>query len=106
MSDAARAPTRRTNQTCRQEWRHGTSGDVRHVAAKGVVMAKQLLGETLIIVAGTLFFFGLAATVGIPGNERKAATAVAAEEVAPVRGVPAEPQFGDIPGPFGRGWER
>ena len=39
-------------------------------------MTKQLFGETLIIVAGTLFFFGLAATVGIPGNERKAATAV------------------------------
>ena len=69
-------------------------------------MMKQLLGETLIIVAGTLFFFGLASTVGIPGNERKAATAVAAEEFAPGRGVPVDPPFGDIPGPFGRGWER
>ncbi len=69
-------------------------------------MMKQLFGETLIIVAGTLFFFGLAATVGIPGNERKAATAVAAEEVAPVRGVPADPPLGDILGPFRRGWER
>ncbi len=53
-----------------------------------------------------MFFFGLASTVGIPGNERKAATAVASEEVAPARGVPADPPFGDIPGPFGRGWER
>ena len=69
-------------------------------------MTKQLFGETLIIVAGTLFFFGLAATVGIPGNDRKAATAVAAEEIPPAGGVPAEPQFGDIPGPFRRGWER
>ncbi len=69
-------------------------------------MTKQLFGETLIIVAGTLFFFGLAATVGIPGNERKAATAVAAEEFAPVRGVPVDPPFGDIPGPFRHGWER
>ena len=69
-------------------------------------MTKQLFGETLIIVAGTLFFFGLSATVGIPGNERKAATAVAAEEFAPVQGVPLDPPFGDIPGPFRRGWER
>ena len=69
-------------------------------------MMKQLFGETLIIAAGTLFFFGLAATVGIPGNEREAATAVAAEEIAPMHGVPADQPFGDIPGPFGRGWER
>ena len=67
---------------------------------------KQLFGETLIILAGTLFFFGLAATVGIPGNERKAATAVAAEEFAPVQGVPVALPFGDIPGPFRRGWGR
>ncbi len=69
-------------------------------------MTKQLLGETLIIVVGTLFFFGLASTVGIPGSERQAATAVAAEETAPVRSVPAAPRFGDSPGPFRRGWER
>ncbi len=69
-------------------------------------MMKKLFGETLIIVAGTLFFFGLAATVGIPGNERKAATAVAAEEIAPVRGVPADLLFGDTPGPFRLTWER
>lgn len=69
-------------------------------------MMKQLFGETLIILAGTLFFFGLAATVGIPGNERKAATAVAAEEIAPLHGVPASLPFGDIPGPFRRGWGR
>ena len=68
-------------------------------------MTKQLFGETLIIVAGTLFFFGLASTVGIPGNEREAATAVAAEETAPVTTVPAAPPFGDTPGPFRRGWE-
>ncbi len=69
-------------------------------------MMKQLFGETLIIVAGTLFFFGLASTVGIPGNERKPATAVAAEEVAPRRGASAGPPFGDIPRPFRHGWER
>ncbi len=69
-------------------------------------MMKQLFGETLIILAGALFFFGLASTVGIPGNERKAATAVAAEEFAPVRRVPADPLFGDIPRPFRHGWER
>ena len=69
-------------------------------------MMKQLFGETLIIVAGTLCFFCLASTVGIPGNERKAATAVAAEEFAPVRRVPVDPLFGDIPRPFRRGWGR
>ena len=69
-------------------------------------MTKQLFGETLIIATGTLFFFGLAATVGIPGNERKAATAVAAEEFAPVRSVPVDRPFGDNPGPFQRGRER
>ncbi len=69
-------------------------------------MTKQLFGETLIIAAGVLFFFGVAATVGIPGDERKAATAVAAEEPEPARGVRVDPPLGDIPGPFRRGWER
>ncbi len=68
-------------------------------------MTKQLFGETLMIAAGTLFFLGVAATIGIPGDERKAASAVAAEESAPERG-PVDPPFRDIPSPFSRGWER
>ena len=68
-------------------------------------MTKQLFGETLMIAAGVIFFFGIAATIGIPGDERKTSTAVAAEESAPVRG-PVDPPFRDIPGPFSRGWER
>ena len=32
-------------------------------------MKKQLFGEILIIVTGTLFFFALSATFGIPGDE-------------------------------------
>ena len=69
-------------------------------------MTKQLVREMLMIAAGVLFFFGIAATIGIPGDERKAATAVASEESAPVRGVRVDPPLGDIPGPFRRGWER
>ena len=68
-------------------------------------MTKQLFGEMVMIAAGVLFFVGIAATIGIPGNERKPATAVAAEESAPVRG-PVDPPFRGIPGPFSRGWER
>ena len=70
-------------------------------------MTKQLFGEMLMIAAGALFFVGIAATIGIPGNERKPATAVAAEESPPARGgVPNDLPFGYIPGPFSRGWQR
>ncbi len=31
-------------------------------------IAKRLLAETLAVVVGTIFFFGLAATVGLPGR--------------------------------------
>ena len=68
-------------------------------------MTKQLFGEVVMIAAGVLFFVGIAATIGIPGDERKAASVVAAEESAPVRG-PVDPPFRDIPAPFSRGWER
>ena len=69
-------------------------------------MTKQRFGETVRIAAGVLFFFGIAATIGIPGDERKPATAVAAEESPPTRRSPNAPPFGDIPGPFSRAWER
>ncbi len=69
-------------------------------------MTKQLFGKMLMIAAGVLFFVGIAATIGIPGNKRKPATAVAAEESPPARSVPNDQPFRDIPGPFPRGWQR
>ena len=66
-------------------------------------MMKQLFGEVLIIATGTLFFFALAATVGIPGDEERAPTAVAAEDLEPGMGGPS---FSELRGPLGGGWER
>ena len=43
-------------------------------------MLKQLLAESLIVLSGTVFFVGLAATVGIPGDARDPAQAVATTE--------------------------
>ena len=43
-------------------------------------MLKKLVKESLVVLCGTLFFLALAATVGIPGNERAPAPAVAASE--------------------------
>jgi hypothetical protein len=56
-------------------------------------VAKQLLAETLVVAAGTLFFFGLAATVGIPSNPREATTAAAADEAIPTEDVPTNSRF-------------
>ena len=66
-------------------------------------MRKQLLGELVIIVTGTLFFFALSATFGIPGDEERAPTSVAAEDAGTGMGGPSssEPR-----GPLGGGWER
>ena len=66
-------------------------------------MKKQLFGELLIIVTGTLFFFALSATFGIPGDEERAPTAVAAGDAGPGADGPpsSEPR-----GPLGGGWER
>lgn len=58
---------------------------------------KKLLGEALIISIGTLFLFGLAATIGIPDREERAAKA-AAEDVARGRGGAS---FPDYRAPFG-----
>lgn len=66
-------------------------------------MMKQLFGEVLIIATGTLFFFALAATVGIPSDEERASTAVAAEDIEPGRGGLS---FSELRGPLGDGWER
>ena len=70
-------------------------------------MIKQLFAETLIIAAGTLFFFVLAATVGIPGGKRNTPRAIAAEEVEypPPAAMPGQP-FLEPPGPFAGGWGR
>ena len=70
-------------------------------------MIKQLFAETLIITTGTVFFFGLAATVGIPGGDKNTPRAIAAEEVEypPPAAMPGQP-FLEPPGPFGEGWER
>ena len=43
-------------------------------------MLKQLLAESLIVLSGTVFFVALAATVGIPGDDRDPAQAVAPTE--------------------------
>ena len=66
-------------------------------------MMKGLFGEALIIATGTLFFFALAATVGIPSDEERAPPAVAAEDVEPGMGGPS---FPELHGPLGGGWER
>ncbi len=34
-----------------------------------LVSLRQVFAEVLLIVAGTLFFFGLAATLGLPGED-------------------------------------
>lgn len=66
-------------------------------------MKKQLFGELLIIVTGTLFFFALSATFGIPGDEERTPAAVAAESVEPGMGGPS---FSEPRGPLDGGWER
>ncbi len=70
-------------------------------------MIKQLFAETLIIATGTLFFFALAATVGIPGDEKNTPRAIAAEEVEhpPPAAMPGQ-LFPELPGLFAGGWER
>ncbi len=66
-------------------------------------MMKQVLSEVLIIATATLFFFALAASVGIPGDEERASTAVAAEDVLPSLGEPFPPE---LRGPLGGGRQR
>ena len=53
-------------------------------------MLKKLVKESLVVLCGTLFFLALAATVGIPGNERAPAPAVAASEPTAPAGVSPE----------------
>ena len=43
-------------------------------------MLKQLLAESLIVLSGTVFLVALAATVGIPGDDRDPAQAVATKK--------------------------
>lgn len=64
---------------------------------------KQLLAESMVVAVGTLFFFGLAATVGIPSNPRKAATAAAAEVAIPKGDVPIDSRFEAIRSHLERG---
>ena len=66
-------------------------------------MMKQVFGEALIIATATLFFFALTASVGIPGDEERASTAVAAEEVLPSLGGRFPPE---LRGPLGGGRQR
>lgn len=66
-------------------------------------MTKQLFGELLIILTGTLFFFALSATFGIPGDEERVPTSVAAEDAGPGLGGPS---FSEPRGLLGGSWER
>ena len=44
------------------------------------VSLRQVFAEVLLIVAGTLFFFGLAATLGLPGEDSTHETPTALAE--------------------------